>query len=250
MAKQDKSPKIHQRDKFKGELKLRPLNWTENQQKIVDTILDKQSKIVFINGPAGSGKSSLATYCGLKLLSDKTLSDYLYIRNVLEVSDSAAMGYIKGDIDAKFDPYCQIFKEKSEELMSNADLDKLMHDNRVHFVPINYVRGSNWAVKFIHVEEAANFTQGEYKLLLTRYASFSKLIFCGDTQQTDLPEKKRGAFARMLELFNNDESREKGIYTFNLDKCDIKRSDITSFLIDKLNEPDINHKDYRPSQPK
>lgn len=178
--------------------------------------------------------SSLSAYCGLKLISDKVLSDYLYIRNVLEVSDSAAMGYIKGDLTAKFDPYCQIFKEKSSELMSSADLDKLMNDNRVHFLPINYVRGSSWAVKYINVEEAANFTYGEYKLLLTRYASYSKLVFCGDSMQSDLPDKKKGAFMRMFDLFDNEESVEKGIHCFHLEKCDIKRSDITSYIIDKL----------------
>ena len=245
--KPDKSPRVEQRNKFKGELSLKPFQWTENQQQIVDTVLNKQSKIIFINGPAGSGKSSLATYCGLKLLSDKVLSDYLYIRNALEVSESAGLGFVKGSIQEKFDPYCQIFKEKSQELMSNADLEKLLNDNRVHFLPINYVRGSSWAVKYINVEEAANFTFGEFKLLLTRYASFSKLVFCGDTQQTDLPISKRGAFQKMLNLFNNDESKEKGIYTFNLDKCDIKRSDITSYLIDKLGEPEISSSDYRPS---
>lgn len=233
MAK-DTSPRVEQRNKYKGELKLKPFQWTENQQKVVDTILDKKSKIIFLEGVAGSGKSSLVTYCGLKLISDKVLSDYLYIRNVLEVSDSAAMGYIKGDLEAKFDPYCQIFKEKSSELMSSADLDKLMNDNRVHFLPINYVRGSSWAVKYIHIEEAANFTYGEYKLLLTRYASYSKLVFCGDSMQSDLPDKKKGAFMKMFDLFDNEESAEKGIHCFHLDKCDIKRSDITSYIIDKL----------------
>jgi phosphate starvation-inducible PhoH-like protein len=233
MAK-DKSPKVHQRDKFQLEIPLRPLPWTENQKEIVNTVLDKNSKIIFIAGPAGSGKSAIATYCGLRLISEKKLSDYVYIRNPLESSDSAQLGFIPGDLSEKFEPYVQIFNEKAEELTNPQSIRRLNDDNRLHFIPVNYIRGSTMAVKFIHVEECNNFTLGEYKLLLTRYGEFSKLIFVGDFDQTDLPISKRGAFRRIFNLFNNETSREKGIHCFELQSVDIKRSTITSYVIDTL----------------
>ncbi len=232
--KEDKSQYVPQRNKFKEELKIRELKWTENQQKIVDCILDKDSKIIFIAGPAGSGKSLLTTYCGLHLLEDKKVSDYLFLRNPLECSDSASMGYIKGDQNSKFEPYCQIMEEKLSELLHKSDIERLKNDNRIHYIPTNYIRGLSMNVKFCHVEEAANYTMNEFWLMLTRYGQHSKFVFSGDFLQTDLTNGKRGAFRKIFDLFNNEESKEKGIFSFELEKKDIKRSDITAFIIDKL----------------
>ena len=149
----------------------------------------------------------------------------------MESSDSAQLGFIPGDLSEKFEPYVQIFNEKAEELTNPQSIRRLNDDNRLHFIPVNYIRGSTMAVKFIHVEECNNFTLGEYKLLLTRYGEFSKLIFVGDFDQTDLPISKRGAFRRIFNLFNNETSREKGIHCFELQSVDIKRSTITSYVI-------------------
>ena len=41
MSKQDKSPKILQRDKFKEELKIKELNWTEKQKEFINIALNK-----------------------------------------------------------------------------------------------------------------------------------------------------------------------------------------------------------------
>ena len=81
MSKQDKSPEVFQRKKVDREFKVKELKWTTNQQNIIDNILDKNTKIVFIAACAGTGKSTISTYCGLKLISQKRLSDYIYIRN-------------------------------------------------------------------------------------------------------------------------------------------------------------------------
>lgn len=241
MSKKDTSPKVHQRDKFKDEITtLREFPWTNRQQEIIDCILSKktqdspQSRIVMISGRAGSGKSLISAYCGIKLLSQKKLSDYIFIRSPLECSDSAGMGYIKGDISQKFEPYVAVIKEKFNELLSDTDTNKLFNDNRIHFQPINYIRGMGFNVKYIHVSEGANLTMSEYKLLLTRYGEYSKLIIEGDHSQTDLHNGKRGAFKKIYDLFDNSESREKGIYCFELGRDDVKRSSITNYIIDKL----------------
>jgi len=60
MSKQDKSPKILQRDKFKEELKIRELNWTDKQKAFIDIALNKDVKMMFISGPAGSSKTLLS----------------------------------------------------------------------------------------------------------------------------------------------------------------------------------------------
>lgn len=230
----DTSPIVPQRDKYKEELKIREYPWTDNQKKIIDTILNKDSKIVFVQGCAGSGKSLISTYCGLKLLSGKKVTDYIYVRSPLETSDSAGLGFLKGDLDEKFQPYRMILEDKLVELLPPSQVNNLFNDERIQTIPVNYVRGMSWAVKYIVIEECNNFTLSEFKLLLTRYGKFSKMIFVGDFKQTDLPKNKRGAFSRVYDWFNNEESISNGIYCYSLDRQDVKRSDITSFIIDKF----------------
>jgi len=232
----DNSPTIPQRDKFKGSIFIKELPWTTKQKEIIDTILDSKSKIVFVNGNAGTGKSILATYCGLKLLSTKKVSDIIFVRTALEVSDSASLGYLKGDLLSKLLPYYQVFTDKCQELLKAEDNQKLQQDNRVTFVPVNFARGLSWAVKYILMEEANNYTFGEYKLLLTRYGMKSKMVFVGDFSQTDLPAKKQGAFKRIYDLFDNQQSRDNGIYCFSLGDEDIKRSDILGFILKTLDD--------------
>lgn len=234
----DNSAYIYQRPKLKekDELKIKSYPWTPNQQRIIDCILSKESKIILIAGSAGTGKSVISTYCGLFLLGVKRiLSDYLFLRSPLECSDSSGMGYIPGQISEKFQPYAQVFEDKLEELLQKNSIEILKNDNRLHACPTNYLRGSTIAAKYCHVEECQSLTFGELKLILSRYGSHSKMVLCGDPNyQSDLPKNKQGAFLTIFNTFDNQESRDKGIFCFKLEKEDIKRSDITAFLLDKL----------------
>jgi phosphate starvation-inducible protein PhoH len=68
---------------------------------------------------------------------------------------------------------------------------------------------------------------------MTRMAKFSTLFICGDIQQSDI---KKSGFDTLFNSFNNQESIERGIRTFEFDKSDIVRSEILSFIIDKFEE--------------
>ena len=74
----------------------------------------------------------------------------------------------------------------------------------------------------------------EITTIITRIGNFSKFIFCGDPMQTDLKEKHKSGFKPMYDLFNNEESKEQGIYCVELGKEDIVRSEILKFIVDKL----------------
>ena len=117
MSKQDKSPKILQRDKFKEEIKIRELNWTEKQKAFIDIALNKDVKMMFVSGPAGSSKTLLSIYCALQLIKDKRVSDIMYIRSPVESSDSKIC-FLPGDADEKLKYYNLPFADKLEELLS------------------------------------------------------------------------------------------------------------------------------------
>lgn len=233
MSKQDKSPKILQRDKFKEELKIRELNWTDKQKAFIDIALNKDVKMMFISGPAGSSKTLLSIYCALQLIKDKRVSDIMYIRSPVESSDSK-IGYLPGDADEKLKYYNLPFADKLEELLSRQYIEALNNQGRIQSHPLSFVRGMSWNCKAIILDEAQNCTQKEIVTLMTRVGEFSKCFILADPDQSDLGNGKSGGFEKLQAIFGDEESKEKGIYSFHFTEDDIKRSDLVKFIVKKL----------------
>jgi len=233
MSKQDKSPKILQRDKFKEEIKIRELNWTDKQKAFIDIALNKDVKMMFISGPAGSSKTLLSIYCALQLIKDKRVSDIMYIRSPVESSDSK-IGYLPGDADEKLKYYNLPFADKLEELLSKQYIEALNNQGRTQSHPLSFVRGMSWNCKAIILDEAQNCTQKEIVTLMTRVGEFSKCFILADPDQSDLGNGKSGGFDKLQSIFSDQESQEKGIYSFHFTEDDIKRSDLVKFIVKKL----------------
>ena len=233
--KKDKSPKIEQREKLKDNLHIRDLNWTEKQKEFIKVATDKNTRVMFINGPAGTSKSIISTYVSLLLLNEKKISDIIYIRSAVESSDSK-IGYLPGDAEDKLHYYNLPFLEKLDELLPRAEVDKLEKEERVSMYPVNYSRGMSWAAKAIIFDEAQNSTVKEIITVLTRLGEFSRCFVLADPMQTDLPQNKAGGFDRLYNLFNDEESKENGIYTFKFDEEDIVRSKLVKFMVKKFKD--------------
>jgi phosphate starvation-inducible protein PhoH len=54
--------------------------------------------------------------------------------------------------------------------------------------------------------------------------------------QTDLKNGNRGGFLKLYDVFDNQESRDMGIHTFEFSHEDIVRSELTKFIVSKLSE--------------
>lgn len=232
---EDSSPHVHQRDKIKEFLTIKDLKWTDKQKAFFDLALNKDVKVIFVNGPAGSSKSLLATYCSLKMLNAKKVSDIIYIRSAVESSDSK-LGFLPGDADEKLHFYNLPFIEKLDELLSRSEVDRLEKEKRISMYPVNYARGMSWSARAIIFDESQNSTLKEITTVLTRLGQFSKCFVLADPMQTDLPHAKAGGFEKCFHLFNNEESKQQGIYTFEFQEEDIMRSELVKFLVKKFKE--------------
>jgi phosphate starvation-inducible PhoH-like protein len=233
------SPYVFQREKLGFELKIRELPWTEKQKEIINLFLDKHTKALFLKGPAGSSKTILSMYCGLRLLNDKKVSDMVLIRSAVESSDSK-LGFLPGDVLEKFGVYVAPFNEKFEELVGPVQTAKLEKDNRIVICPINFARGLHFSVKFVCCDEFQNLTRREAKTLFSRIGEFSKMIVCGDPDQSDLPAGK-SCFNEVYDLFDNEESRKNGIHCVELTEDCIMRSEFCRFVTNKFKELDTKH---------
>ena len=67
---------------------------------------------------------------------------------------------------------------------------------------------------------------------LTRIGNCCKVIVLGDTMQSDISDKQ--SYYNIFNCFCDDESEDKGIYSFEFDENDIVRSEILKFIVGKL----------------
>lgn len=236
--KADNSLYVHERDKLKDKLLIKDLKWTERQQEFIRLALDKNTRVIFISGPAGTSKSILSIYAGLKLLSDKRISEIIYIRSAVESSDSK-IGFLPGDMEDKFRYYNMPLLDKLDELLPKAQVDALLKDKRVVTHPTNFSRGMSWAAKCIILDEAQNSTSKEIVTILTRLGEFSRLFILADPSQTDLHNGKRGGFQTIVGAFSDEESKEMGIHSFTFTREDIVRSRLVKFIVGRLEDRKI-----------
>ena len=116
----------------------------------------------------------------------------------------------------------------------NWNIDKLNKENRILGMPINYLRGINWNSKYIIGDEFQNCSRKELITIMTRLGEFSKLIMCADPDQADIGNKT--GYMSMLNLFDDVDSQEHGIYVFRFDDKDVVRSGLCKYLLYKFKE--------------
>jgi phosphate starvation-inducible PhoH-like protein len=229
--KKDTSPKVHQNEKIKESVRIDERQLTPKQIELLNLLQNKTTKLVFISGPAGTAKTYTSILAGLTLLNHKRVSEIVYVRSIVESSDSK-LGFLPGEMDEKMSPYIQPLIDKLEELLPKHDIDKLKKEERIHGFPINFLRGLSWNAKCIVADEAQNMSKKELITLITRVGEFSKLFICGDPDQSDINGKS--GFVPMMNVFDDEESRNNGIYVFKFDEEDIVRSGLVKFILKKL----------------
>jgi phosphate starvation-inducible PhoH-like protein len=229
--KKDTSPKVHQNEKIKESVRIDERQLTPKQIELLNLLQNKTTKLVFISGPAGTAKTYTSILAGLTLLNHKRVSEIVYVRSIVESSDNK-LGFLPGEMDEKMSPYIQPLIDKLEELLPKHDIDKLKKEERIHGFPINFLRGLSWNAKCIIADEAQNMTKKELITLITRVGEFSKLFICGDPDQSDINGKS--GFVPTMNIFDDEESRNNGIYVYKFDEEDIVRSGLVKFILKKL----------------
>lgn len=229
--KSDRSPIIPQRSKLKSSLHIYQRPLTDRQKQFLDLASDKQTKVIFLSGPAGSSKTFLAVLEALNLINEKRVSDLVYIRSAVESSE-AKLGFLPGEANDKLAPYIQPLMDKLVEFLPKTEIDILMKEERVVGVPVGFLRGLNWNAKVIIADEAQNMTFKELFTLITRTGEFSKVFILGDPEQSDINGKS--GFIKMIGHFDDEESRQNGIHVFRFTEDDIVRSGLVQFIIKKV----------------
>jgi phosphate starvation-inducible PhoH-like protein len=217
-------------------IKVKQFPWTEKQKSFFKIALDPSTNIMFVNGPAGTAKTLLATYCGLQLLNMKVISDIMYLRSAVESADRS-LGFLPGSADEKLRFFNLPFLDKLEELLDETRAEKLESEHRISMFPVNFARGLNWNAKCVILDEAQNSTLKEITTVLTRLGKNSRCFVLADPMQTDIKNShSQGGFEKMFRIFSDEESQERGVHTFTFAEEDIMRSELLKFIIKKLRD--------------
>jgi phosphate starvation-inducible PhoH-like protein len=229
--KKDTSPIIPQKPKIKSELPIYKRELTDKQKEFVKHALNKDTKLMFVRGPAGTSKTYISIYCALLLMNDKKVSDLLYVRSATECSKSK-IGFLPGDAKDKMNPYIQPLEDKLIELLPRCTIEFLKNESRINTIPIGYMRGLNWNAKCIVVDEAQNITDDELITIMTRIGEFSKVFILGDPDQSDIGPFS--GFSKIMDHFSDDVDKQNGIISFTFTEDDIVRSELVKYIVKKL----------------
>ena len=74
---------------------------TENQKKYLAAI--QSSRLIFGLGPAGVGKSYIATSIAAELLANRKIEKFIITRPAVEAGES--LGFLPGELEEKYAPY-------------------------------------------------------------------------------------------------------------------------------------------------
>ena len=231
----DNSPKVHQKKKIDIELHIKEFKWTPRQQEIIDSALLKDTRLTFIDGIWGSGKSLISLYICLKLLQAKKISNILYVRNAVQ-SGSGTLGWLPGSLEERFGPYATPLLQKLEELLPKSEAENLIKNGVIETMPACLIRGTSYNAYGIIIDEIGCMTKEDIMLVLSRAGEFTHVFGVGDSHQVDV---KNSGFRPIFNIFNDDESKENGVFAFELqEEMDIMRSKLLRFVMAKIRHSD------------
>jgi len=153
----------------------------EEQKLAKQLIIDNQ--IVIVTGRAGSGKSLICAQTALDFLMKKQCDHIFVTRAAVEVGNS--LGFLPGDLEEKFNPYLEAFRENLEKCYDKVKIGELVKEKKITAYPVQFIRGKT-IDDILVVEEAQNLTRHEMLAILTRLGKTGKIIINGDLEQQDI----------------------------------------------------------------
>lgn len=154
-----------------------------NQQKYTTLLSHSKPYVVVASGPAGCGKTLLATHVGVQKLREGLVDRMIITRPAVSVDESH--GYLPGTLNEKMGPWIRPVYDVLQLHYPRSKIDTLIKDNVIEISPLAYMRGRTFEKSWIICDEAQNTTINQMLMVLTRIGDKSKLVITGDPNQHD-----------------------------------------------------------------
>ena len=230
---------------------------TNGQTMLLDSIFNKDIKIITSLSQSGTGKTLLQLYGQINLVLNnynlnginlnETLkkefhkigyNKIIFIVNPSSINHHKELGYLPGDKHSKILPYMQGVIDNlnfifNDEIPQEFDIVSKEKDNFFEIRPLSYIRGSSINNQIVIVDEIQNLTIHEIRSLISRISSTSKLILLGDINQID--EQMQVDYVGIVRLINLFSKKNKELPFWSNVTLDKQiRSDIINILSDEF----------------
>ena len=159
---------------------LRPR--TLGQKRFVEAM--ERHDLTLAIGPAGTGKTFLATVQAVRLLQERRIERIVLTRPAVEAGER--LGFLPGDLQQKVDPYLRPLYDALHTLLGRERAEALQEKGVIEVAPLAYMRGRTLADAFVILDEAQNTSCAQMRMVLTRLGENSRMVVTGDITQIDL----------------------------------------------------------------
>jgi len=196
---------------------------TPNQKEYIKSV--KENQLVVCSGPAGTGKTHIATSMAIMGLVRGEYEKVIITRPLVQAGEDT--GYLPGTIREKTAPYLRPIFDELLCYVSNSDIITMMNAGQIEICPLAYMRGRNFHHCFIVADECQNASEKQLMMLLTRIGKGSKMVLTGDNTQSDLAYRNQGGLNTCINGLENVE----GVGIVKLNTQDIVREPIVEKIV-------------------
>jgi len=235
-SKKEKFSSNNRYEEFRREEKSSPRINTEleprseRQKEYLTMLNDPHTHMVFGVGPAGSGKTYIATKWAALALQDDIFDKIIITRPTVSVSEK--IGFLPGTLEEKMEPWLMPILDVLEEVFGKTKVESFIRLGKIEIAPLAFMRGRTFKGAVILLDEAQNTTADQMKMFLTRIGEGSKMVVTGDMKQSDF--HKNNGLSDFISRIQNIE----GIDMIKFDNSDIQRHHLIGEILKMYGEED------------
>ncbi len=207
---------------------LRPR--TLRQKSYVEAM--QKNDLTFALGPAGTGKTFLATVLAVRMLTERKVQRLVLTRPAIEAGER--LGFLPGDLQQKVDPYLRPLYDALHTLLGTEKTTTLLERGIIEVAPLAYMRGRTLEEAFVILDEAQNTTSAQMRMVLTRLGERSRMVITGDITQVDLLPGQSSGLVEASALLKQVE----GVAVCHLTSADVVRHPLVQKVIEAYAKKD------------
>jgi len=176
-----------------------------------DLLMDPDVSAVSLMGMAGTGKTFLSLAAGLEQVVEMGRYRRVSVYRPLIAVGRQEVGFLPGDLSEKLEPWMAAVHDNLYALFGHNGanpkdmVDELFDRDILEMAAVTYLRGRSITDELVIVDEAQNLELPTLKVILTRMAANSKVVFCGDLTQVDNPYiSPFGGLSALIEKFKGN----------------------------------------------
>ncbi len=201
------------------------------QEHYVDLLEDDSKHVIFAMGPAGCGKTYLASIFAVMSLRNGSAKKIIITRPAVSVDEKH--GFLPGTLIEKMAPWVTPIMDVFKEFYSVAAIERMLADEVIEIAPLAYMRGRTFKNSVVLFDEAQNATPDQMKMVLTRIGEGTRMLVTGDLAQHDRGFEKNG-MKDFIERLERRGSEALAVARFL--SADVERHPVIEEILDLYDE--------------